>query len=77
MHVSLFHQVVFEFVLHGVFLNIIGIVGLVGNGLCIAVLTRPQMRGSPTNLILCALVNAAREDFFETILKDAYCLEEI
>ena len=47
-------KVVFEFVLHGVFLNLIGVVGLVGNGLCIAVLTRPQMRNS-TNLILTAL----------------------
>ena len=47
-------KVVFEFVLHGVFLNLIGVVGLIGNGLCIAVLTRPQMRNS-TNLILTAL----------------------
>ncbi len=47
-------KVIFEFVLHGVFLNLIGVVGLVGNGLCIAVLTRPQMRSS-TNLILTAL----------------------
>lgn len=46
--------ILFEFVLHGVFLNIVGVVGLVGNLLCVAVLTRPQMRSS-TNMILCAL----------------------
>ena len=49
-------KVVFEFVLHGVFLNLIGLVGLVGNGLCIAILSRKQMRNS-TNLILCALAS--------------------
>jgi len=48
--------VLFEFILHGVFLNLIGIVGFVGNGLCIAILSRPQMRSS-LNLILCALAS--------------------
>jgi hypothetical protein len=48
------YKVLFEFVLHGIFLNLIGVIGLVGNGICIAILSRPQMKGS-TNLILCAL----------------------
>ena len=49
-------KVVFEFILHGIILNIIGIIGLIGNGICIAILSRPQMKSS-TNLILCALAS--------------------
>ena len=49
-------KVVFEFVLHGVFLNLIGVIGLVGNGICVAILSRPQMKSS-TNAILCALAS--------------------
>ncbi len=41
---------------HGIFGNLVGVVGLVGNALCVFVLTRPQMRGS-TNLILTALAS--------------------
>lgn len=45
----------FEFVLHGIITNLVGVVGLVGNIVCIAVLRRPQMRRNSTNVILAAL----------------------
>ncbi len=44
----------FEFFLPGVLLNCVGALGLVGNGLAIFVLSRPQMKGS-TNCILIGL----------------------
>ena len=47
-------DVVFEFVFHGVLLNCVGILGLVGNLLSIFILSRPQMKGS-TNCILIGL----------------------
>eukprot|EP00094_Tigriopus_californicus_P010708 TCALIF_10327-PA protein Name:"Similar to FR FMRFamide receptor (Drosophila melanogaster)" AED:0.29 eAED:0.30 QI:13/0/0/1/1/0.5/2/0/145 len=49
-------KVFFEFVLHGIVLNLIGVIGLVGNIICIAILSRPHMKSS-TNLILCALAS--------------------
>jgi len=39
---------------HGIILNVIGVVGLAGNAIVLAILSRPRMRNS-TNLILCAL----------------------
>ena len=45
----------FEFILHGVITNVVGIIGLIGNLVCIAVLRRPQMRRNSTNVILVAL----------------------
>lgn len=47
-------DVVFEFVFHGVLLNCVGMLGLVGNLLSIFILSRPQMKGS-TNCILIGL----------------------
>ena len=44
----------FEFVFHGVLLNCIGLLGLVGNLISIFILSRPQMKGS-TNCILIGL----------------------
>ena len=49
-------MVLFEFVLHGIFLDLIGLIGLFGNLICIAILSRPQMKSS-INLILCALAS--------------------
>ena len=45
---------VFEFFVHGVLLNAVGLLGLVGNLLSIFILSRPQMKGS-TNCILIGL----------------------
>lgn len=44
----------FEFFLPGLLLNSVGCLGLVGNGLSIFILSRPQMKGS-TNCILIGL----------------------
>lgn len=44
----------FEFLVPSVFLNGVGILGLVGNLLSIFILSRPQMKGS-TNCILIGL----------------------
>jgi hypothetical protein len=45
---------IFEFLVPSVFLNGVGILGLVGNLLSIFILSRPQMKGS-TNCILIGL----------------------
>ncbi len=45
----------FEFILHGIITNVVGVIGLVGNLVCVAVLRRPQMRRNSTNVILAAL----------------------
>lgn len=47
-------DIAFEFVFHGVLLNCVGMLGLVGNLLSIFILSRPQMKGS-TNCILIGL----------------------
>ena len=47
-------DIVFEFVFHGVLLNCVGMLGLVGNLLSIFILSRPQMKGS-SNCILIGL----------------------
>ena len=48
----------FNFILHGVFTNVIGLVGLLGNILCILILRRMQMRTKcSTNVILAALAS--------------------
>ena len=47
-------DVVFEFVFHGVLLNCVGMLGLVGNLISIFILSRPQMKGS-TNCIIIGL----------------------
>jgi hypothetical protein len=47
--------VYFEFILHGIITNVVGVVGLIGNLVCIGVLRRPQMRRNSTNVILAAL----------------------
>jgi hypothetical protein len=44
----------FEFLVPGVMLNIVGILGLIGNLISIFILSRPQMKGS-TNCILIGL----------------------
>ncbi|XP_040583738.1 FMRFamide receptor-like [Lepeophtheirus salmonis] len=48
-----------EFCLQGVLLNIVGLVGLIGNILSIHILTKPQMKNS----INCLLVGLASSDF--------------
>lgn len=48
----------FRFVVHGVLLNLVGCGGLLGNALCVAVLSRPQMRSS----INCLLAGLAAAD---------------
>ena len=46
----------FIFILHGVFTNLIGLVGLLGNILCIVILRKLQRRTkNSTNVILAAL----------------------
>lgn len=45
----------FEFILHGLITNLVALVGLLGNILCIAVLRRPSMRHNSTNVILATL----------------------
>jgi hypothetical protein len=45
---------IFEFLVPSVFLNGVGLLGLVGNLLSIFILSRPQMKGS-TNCILIGL----------------------
>ena len=45
----------FEFIIIGVISNVVGLIGLIGNLVCIAVLRRPQMRRNSTNVILVAL----------------------
>ena len=45
-------SVLFEFVVPGVLLNFVGLLGLIGNVLSIIVLSRPQMRSS----INCILI---------------------
>ena len=45
----------FEFILLGIITNVVGIIGLIGNLMCIAVLRRPQMKRNSTNVILVAL----------------------
>ena len=47
---------VFDMVTHGILVPMIGALGLLGNLLCILVLTRPQMKSS-INTILVALVS--------------------
>ncbi len=49
-------SVLFEFVVPGVLLNCIGVLGLVGNLLSIIVLSRPQMKSS----INCILIGKIR-----------------
>ena len=46
----------FELVVPGVLLNIVGVLGLIGNLLSIFILSRPQMKGS-TNCILIGLAS--------------------
>ena len=47
--------ILFAFILHGIITNTVGLIGLIGNIICIKVLRRPQMKGNSTNVILSAL----------------------
>ena len=49
------NDAIFAFILHGIITNTVGLIGLIGNIICIMVLRRPQMRGNCTNVILTAL----------------------
>ena len=50
--------ILFNFILHGVFTNVIGLVGLLGNILCVVILRRIQRRQKcSTNVILAALAS--------------------
>ena len=50
------YSLFFDFVVPGILLNIIGLLGLIGNTLSIIVLSRPQMRQS-INLLLVGLAS--------------------
>ena len=45
----------FEFVVHGILILFVGLLGLVGNTICLAVLSRPAMKNS-INCLLIGLV---------------------
>merc|ERR1712015_39581 len=53
-----YYSIFFDFVVPGILLNIIGLLGLIGNTLSIIVLSRPQMRQS----INCILIGLASFD---------------
>ena len=48
---------IFELVIPGLMLSLVGVLGLVGNLLAIFILSRPQMKGS-TNCILIGLASS-------------------
>ena len=52
------YSIFFDFVVPGILLNVIGLLGLIGNTLSIIVLSRPQMRQS----INCILIGLASFD---------------
>ena len=52
------YSIFFDFVVPGILLNVIGLLGLIGNALSIIVLSRPQMRQS----INCILIGLASFD---------------
>ena len=47
----------FEFILHGIITNLVALVRLIGNIVCIGVLRRPSMRHNSTNVILATLAS--------------------
>ena len=49
-------NIAFEFVVHGVLLCVVGLMGLIGNFISIIILSRPQMKSS-INTILIGLVS--------------------
>ena len=44
--------ITFEFIVHGVLINTIGLIGLIGNIVAIGVLSRPQMKSSITTILI-------------------------
>ena len=45
-------EITFEFIVHGIMLNTIGLLGLIGNVISIGVLSRPQMKSSINTLLI-------------------------
>ena len=45
-------DVTFEFVVHGILINSVGVLGLLGNVVSIVVLSRPQMKSSINTLLI-------------------------
>ena len=44
--------ITFEFIVHGILINAIGLIGLIGNIVAIGVLSRPQMKSSITTILI-------------------------
>ena len=44
--------ITFEFIVHGILINTIGLIGLIGNIVAIGVLSRPQMKSSITTILI-------------------------
>ncbi len=67
-------SVLFEFVVPGVLLNCVGILGLIGNTLSIIVLSRPQMKSSINCILIGNLIDFHRFDssFYVLIWKRRY-----
>lgn len=49
--------IIFELVIPGIMLSLVGMLGLIGNLLAVFILSRPQMKGS-TNCILMGLASS-------------------
>ena len=45
-------EITFEFIIHGVLVAVIGLIGLIGNVVAIGVLSRPQMKSSITTILI-------------------------
>jgi hypothetical protein len=59
-------DVTFEFVVHGVLINSVGVLGLLGNVVSIVVLSRPQMKSS-INTLLIGLVTILKNFFVRNL----------
>jgi hypothetical protein len=59
-------DVTFEFVVHGVLINSVGVLGLLGNVVSIVVLSRPQMKSS-INTLLIGLVTIFKNFFVRNL----------
>ena len=45
-------DITFEFIIHGLMINVVGLIGLIGNIVAIGVLSRPQMKSSITTILI-------------------------
>jgi len=60
-------EVTFEFIVHGILINSIGVLGLLGNIFSIVVLSRPQMKSSINTLLIGLVRNYFLYFFLERI----------